>query len=119
MQSTPSFFSTSGLARASARRPWLVVAGWVLALVLAVGAMGILGDATTTEVTFLDNPESMRGNDLLVFRPQVPVRRAPQAVGLAQGAARGGGPPIATPGRAGRRCARSTGCRRTRKATPR
>ena len=66
MQSTPSFFSISGLARASARRPWLVVAGWVLALVLAVGAMGILGDATTTEVTFLDNPESMRGNDLLV-----------------------------------------------------
>ena len=66
MQSTPSFVSVSGLARASARRPWLVVAGWVLALLLAVGAMGVLGDSTTTEVTFLDNPESVRGNDLLV-----------------------------------------------------
>src|SRR5215210_5350884 len=66
MQSSLSFLSVSGLARVSARRPWLVVAGWVLALLLAVGGMGILGDSTTTEVTFLDNPESMRGNDLLV-----------------------------------------------------
>ncbi len=65
MHSPVSFLSTSGLARASARRPWLVVAGWVLAALLAVGAMGVLGDPTTTELAFLDHPESRRGSDLL------------------------------------------------------
>jgi putative drug exporter of the RND superfamily len=65
VQSSSSFFSVSRLARASARRPRRVVAGWVLALMLAVGAIGVLGDATTTDVTLLDNPESKQGTDLL------------------------------------------------------
>ena len=62
----PSFISIAGLARLSARRPWLVVTAWVLAILVAIGAMGALGDSTTTEMQFLDNPESAQGTDLLV-----------------------------------------------------
>ena len=75
MQS-PSFVSIAGLARLSARRPWLVVTAWVLAILVAVGAMGVLGDSTTTEMQFLDNPESAQGTDLLVdsgLRTEDPV----------------------------------------------
>jgi RND superfamily putative drug exporter len=66
MQSLSSYISVPGLARQSARRPWLVVGVWALALLLALGVMTGLGDSTTTEVDFLDNPESARGADLLI-----------------------------------------------------
>ena len=63
-QSSP--FSISGLAVQSARRPWRVVSAWIVTLLLAVGLMAALGDSTTTEFSFLDNPESAQGADLLV-----------------------------------------------------
>ena len=57
--------STEELARASARRPWLVVA---IFIVLLVGA-GIVSAAApirlTTQVELLNNPESGRADDLL------------------------------------------------------
>ena len=58
-----SFFSTEGLARRSARHPWRVIAAWVTILVLA----GIAGNFmnTTTEATFTNQPESVKGTNLI------------------------------------------------------
>jgi len=58
-------FSTAGLARSSARRPWWTVGAWTVALVLAVAIMGSLGLKTTTEFSFTNNPESQAGADVL------------------------------------------------------
>ncbi len=64
-----SVLSTAGLARASARRPWRIVAGWVLVLVLAlVAAATLLGGALTSEVNFTGEPESLKGHNLLEDR---------------------------------------------------
>jgi RND superfamily putative drug exporter len=57
--------STSDLARISAAHPWRVLAVWILALVLAVATMGVLGDSTTTEMRFTNNPEAQQGMDIL------------------------------------------------------
>ncbi len=56
---------TARLARISATHPWRVVAAWILVLVLAVGTMGVLGDATTTEIRFTNSPEAQTGMDVL------------------------------------------------------
>ena len=63
-----SFLSTAGLARASARRPWLVVGAWIVLLVLAGVAATGLGDAFTTEGNFTNKPESVRAEELLEER---------------------------------------------------
>jgi RND superfamily putative drug exporter len=60
-----SFFSTAGLAKSSAAKPWRTIGIWVVILVLSFAATGILGDQTTTEINFTDNPESQAGLDLL------------------------------------------------------
>ena len=60
-----SMVSTAGLARASARRPWSVVGVWALVLVAAIAAQGILGDSTTTEFNFTNDPEAVRGLNLI------------------------------------------------------
>ncbi|MDP9471098.1 MAG: MMPL family transporter [Chloroflexota bacterium] len=60
-----SLFSTAGLARSSARRPWWAIGAWAAILVLAFGAMAILGDSTTTEVRFVNNPEAQKGMKIL------------------------------------------------------
>jgi RND superfamily putative drug exporter len=60
--------STAGLARASARHPWRVVAAWILVLVLAGVAASGLGDALTYQGTFTNRPESVRADDLLKHR---------------------------------------------------
>ena len=61
-----SFFSTAGLARISARRPWIVVGSWVLALVVAIGlSSAFLGDALTTEFNQSNNPDSVKGINTL------------------------------------------------------
>ncbi|MEA2582387.1 MAG: putative drug exporter of the superfamily [Thermomicrobiales bacterium] len=58
-------FSTAGLARSSARRPWLVVAAWVALLILAVVVQAVRPANTTTDVGLLNNPEAQQGWDLL------------------------------------------------------
>jgi RND superfamily putative drug exporter len=60
-----SFFSTAGLARASASKPWRTIGIWVAILVLSFVVSGILGDQTTTEINFTDDPESQVGLDVL------------------------------------------------------
>ena len=61
-------FSTAGLARISARRPWFVVApGSSCSSSPWVAATG-LGDAFTTEGNFTNQPESVRADDLLKER---------------------------------------------------
>ena len=68
-------FSTAGLARLSARRPWRVIALWVVLLALAAVAASGLGDVLTTESTFEAKPESVIGQDLLEdrMRGEAPV----------------------------------------------
>ena len=60
-----TLFSTAGLARISARRPWFVVAAWALLLILAVLVQTALPLKTTTN-SLLNNPESEQAWDLLV-----------------------------------------------------
>ena len=61
-----SLLSPAGLARASARRPWLVVGGWLAAVVLSIVlAVTSLGGVLTTEIALTNNPESLQGIDLL------------------------------------------------------
>ena len=57
--------STAGLARASARRPWWTIGGWVAALMLAIAIMATFGLKTTTEFSFTNNPEAQAGADVL------------------------------------------------------
>ena len=63
-----SVFSTAGLARISARRPWRVIAVWLVVMVLAGYSAMSLGDVLTTESTFTNNPESLQGDKLLEAR---------------------------------------------------
>jgi RND superfamily putative drug exporter len=63
-----SRFSTAGIARVSARRPWITLGFWLVLLVLAAAASPMLGDSLTTESTFTNNPESQQGQDLLEAR---------------------------------------------------
>src|SRR5215203_2252061 len=60
--------STAGLARISARRPWIVVAAWIVVLALAIVAASGLGDALTADGDFTNSPESVRGSDLIQDR---------------------------------------------------
>jgi RND superfamily putative drug exporter len=67
-----SRFSTEGLARASARRPWWVLGVWAVLLVLAGIAAPRLGDALTSTADFINKPESVRGEQLLEDRLRGP-----------------------------------------------
>lgn len=69
---TTARFSTAGLARLSARRPWRTLGLWLIVLVLAGISASTLGDALTTEGGQLDHPESQRGADLLEERLRGP-----------------------------------------------
>jgi RND superfamily putative drug exporter len=57
-------FSTEHIARACARRPWLTLAAWFLALVLGVGLVAAFLDLTT-EGNVTSNPESQQGYSLI------------------------------------------------------
>ncbi len=65
--------STGGLARASARRPWTVLALWLVALLLAgLLAATALDSALTSEASFTNSPESQRAEELLEGRLRGP-----------------------------------------------
>jgi RND superfamily putative drug exporter len=54
--------STERLARACARRPWVTVAAWLLAVVLSMGVVAaLLGSVLTSEGEVTSNPESEQG----------------------------------------------------------
>ena len=58
--------STRTLALASARHPWRALAAWLVAVVLALVAIGaLLGGSLTTEGAPTNNPESERAIDAL------------------------------------------------------
>ncbi len=63
-----SLLSTSGISRASALHPWRTMLLWLVLLVLAGMSASSLNDALTTEGSFLNNPESKKGADLLEER---------------------------------------------------
>ncbi len=61
--------STSGISRSSARRRWVVIAIWIVALVIAgMSTATYLDDALTTDVTSQSNQDSVVGLDLLEER---------------------------------------------------
>ncbi|MCO5176920.1 MAG: MMPL family transporter [Thermomicrobiales bacterium] len=68
-----NLFSTRGISQASARHPWRVVSAWVLLLILAIVAASGLGDVLTTEMNFLNSPESVQGDKLLEERLRGPA----------------------------------------------
>jgi putative drug exporter of the RND superfamily len=59
--------STRGLTAASARHPWRTIAAWLIALVLAFGAIVTLLEFTS-EAEITANPESEQAYDLLADR---------------------------------------------------
>jgi RND superfamily putative drug exporter len=67
-----AFLSTAGLARISARRPWLILGLWFVLLVGAAILSPTLGDHLTTQSTFSNSPESTRGQKLLEQRLRGP-----------------------------------------------
>src|SRR3972149_9828671 len=68
-----SLLSTEGLARASARRPWFVVAAWAAIIVASGVAIGtLLASGLTTEIALTNDPESQRAEDLLEERLRGP-----------------------------------------------
>ena len=61
------------LARGSSHRPWRVVVGWVVIIVLAGAASAaFLADALTTDFDFTDNPDSKRAATLVEDRLRGP-----------------------------------------------
>jgi RND superfamily putative drug exporter len=73
-------FSTTGLARSSARRPWLVVAAWVLLLILAVVVQAVWPANTTTDAGLLNDPEAQQGWALLAEHGIRDERRGAETV---------------------------------------
>ena len=71
--------STEALAHFSATRPWLIIAAWVIALVLAFGLIATrFGDALTSEFNPTNGPDSQRASDLIEerLRGQESVRKS-------------------------------------------
>jgi len=67
--------STEALARASARRPWTVVAVWAVVLVASLFLIfSLLDSALTQEQEFTNNPESKRADQLLEERLRGPEK---------------------------------------------
>ena len=59
--------STRGLTAASARHPWRTITAWLIALVLAFGAIATMLEFTS-EAEITANPESEQAYDLLAER---------------------------------------------------
>ncbi len=57
--------STGRIARSSARRPWLTVGIWLVLIALAGVIASGLSDVLTNEMTFTNEPESVRAADAL------------------------------------------------------
>ncbi|MEE9472802.1 MAG: MMPL family transporter, partial [Acidimicrobiia bacterium] len=67
------------LARASSKRPWLVIGGWIVLLVVAIGlSSALLADTLTTDFDFTDEPEAKRA-ELLIEAVDEPPFFGPQS----------------------------------------
>ena len=67
--------STTALARGSARRPWLTLALWAAALAAIVAVIVLVLPGTlTAQYSFLGDPDSQRGRDLLQQRMNMPQK---------------------------------------------
>jgi putative drug exporter of the RND superfamily len=67
--------STTTLARGSARRPWLTLAVWAAALAGAAAVtLLVLPGSLTAQYSFLNDPDSQRGRDLLEERMGLPQK---------------------------------------------
>ena len=60
-----ALFSTAGLARGSARHPWLMILLWIVFIGGAVVAQGNLDDAMGGDDSFTNNPDAKQGADLI------------------------------------------------------
>ena len=70
-----SLLSTESLARTSARRPWVVIAVWVLALVAFIAlAATFLTDALIFEFKLMNDAESVVADDMIEERHTGPQR---------------------------------------------
>ena len=70
-----SRLSSSGLARGAARHPWRTLGLWGLALAAAVAVIvTILPGALTAQYSFLGDPDSQVGRDLLAERMDMPIK---------------------------------------------
>ncbi len=58
--------STTTLAKTAAKHPWWMVLAWVILLVGFGVIQSVAPMRTTTDVTLLNNPESVKGWDLLI-----------------------------------------------------
>ena len=68
-------FSTTGLARGSARHPWRVVWLWVVGLIAAGALIALaLPGALTAQYSFINNPDSQVGRNLLAQKLNMPVK---------------------------------------------
>jgi len=67
--------STEALARASARRPWLVVGAWSAVFAVSIALIfGLLSGALTNEFGLTGNPDSKRADNLLEQRLRGPEK---------------------------------------------
>ena len=70
-----SLLSTESLARASARRPWVIIGIWVLALAVFIGLSAtLLSDALTTEFYLTNDADSVVGDKLVEERLSGPPK---------------------------------------------
>lgn len=63
-----SVVSIAGVARVSARRPWLAIGDWLIVVAVSAIAATGLNDALTTDSDFLSRPESVRGREFVQQR---------------------------------------------------
>ena len=74
-----SLLSTESLARTSARRPWEVIAVWVLALVAFIAlAATFLTDALIFEFKLMNDAESVVADDMIEERHTGQLRWTPK-----------------------------------------
>ena len=70
-----SRLSSPALARAAALHPWRTVALWAAALVAAVAIIALLlSGSLTAQYSFIGNPDSQVGRDLLAERMNMPIK---------------------------------------------
>jgi RND superfamily putative drug exporter len=82
--------SLSSLARACARRPWLVAGLWGLGLLAAVAVIVLVLPGTlTAQYTFMNDPDSQVGRDLLAERLEMPQKANEVVIVRSAGAAYG------------------------------